>query len=125
MTDSVTPAASTRGRPTLPGFAGLVRLGKALMLPIAVLPAAGLLARLGQPDLLGRIHTPVIGPFFSAMSAAASWWRRMICTVIFSASGTSFTAGAILSVYAATAGMAVRPDAGLGSDWTDADGANV
>lgn len=29
----------------------LQRLGKALMLPIAVLPAAGLLLRLGQPDL--------------------------------------------------------------------------
>ena len=31
---------------------GLVQLGKALMLPIAVLPVAGLLLRLGQPDLL-------------------------------------------------------------------------
>lgn len=31
---------------------GLVKLGKALMLPIAVLPVAGLLLRLGQPDLL-------------------------------------------------------------------------
>ncbi|MBY6269971.1 PTS transporter subunit EIIC, partial [Parageobacillus thermoglucosidasius] len=30
----------------------LQRLGKAFMLPIAVLPAAGLLLRLGQPDLL-------------------------------------------------------------------------
>ena len=30
----------------------LVKLGKALMLPIAVLPIAGLLLRLGQPDLL-------------------------------------------------------------------------
>ncbi|WP_445612608.1 N-acetylglucosamine-specific PTS transporter subunit IIBC [Geobacillus sp. YF-1] len=30
----------------------LQRLGKALMLPIAVLPAAGLLLRLGKPDLL-------------------------------------------------------------------------
>ncbi|TCS83264.1 N-acetylglucosamine-specific PTS transporter subunit IIBC [Tepidibacillus fermentans] len=30
----------------------LQRIGKALMLPIAVLPAAGLLLRLGQPDLL-------------------------------------------------------------------------
>lgn len=29
----------------------LQRLGKALMLPIAVLPAAGLLLRLGQSDL--------------------------------------------------------------------------
>ena len=31
---------------------GLVNLGKALMLPIAVLPVAGLILRLGQPDLL-------------------------------------------------------------------------
>jgi N-acetylglucosamine PTS system EIICBA or EIICB component len=35
------------------GFAGLQQLGRALMLPIAVLPIAGLLLRLGQPDLLG------------------------------------------------------------------------
>jgi PTS system N-acetylglucosamine-specific IIC component len=52
------------------GFAQLQRLGKSLMLPIAVLPAAGILLRLGQPDLLGRIESPVIGPFFKAMSAA-------------------------------------------------------
>jgi PTS system N-acetylglucosamine-specific IIC component len=32
---------------------GFQRLGRALMLPIAVLPVAGLLLRLGQPDLLG------------------------------------------------------------------------
>ena len=54
----------------VPGFAQLQRLGKSLMLPIAVLPAAGILLRLGQPDLLGRIESPVIGPFFKAMSAA-------------------------------------------------------
>ncbi|MCO4789162.1 PTS N-acetylmuramic acid transporter subunit IIBC, partial [Vibrio cholerae] len=29
------------------------KLGKALMLPIATLPVAALLLRLGQPDLLG------------------------------------------------------------------------
>jgi PTS system N-acetylglucosamine-specific IIC component len=33
-------------------FQGLQQLGRALMLPIAVLPIAGLLLRLGQPDLL-------------------------------------------------------------------------
>jgi N-acetylglucosamine PTS system EIICBA or EIICB component len=33
-------------------FAQAQRLGRALMLPIAVLPVAGLLLRLGQPDLL-------------------------------------------------------------------------
>src|SRR3954465_10842036 len=54
----------------IPGFAQLQRLGKSLMLPIAVLPAAGILLRLGQPDLLGKITVPVIGPFFQAMSAA-------------------------------------------------------
>ena len=32
---------------------GLQHLGRALMLPIAVLPVAGMLLRLGQPDLLG------------------------------------------------------------------------
>jgi PTS system N-acetylglucosamine-specific IIC component len=54
----------------IPGFAQLQRLGKSLMLPIAVLPAAGILLRLGQDDLLGKIDTPVVGPFFDAMSAA-------------------------------------------------------
>jgi N-acetylglucosamine PTS system EIICBA or EIICB component len=54
----------------IPGFAQLQRLGKSLMLPIAVLPAAGILLRLGQDDLLGKIKAPVIGPFFGAMSAA-------------------------------------------------------
>jgi PTS system N-acetylglucosamine-specific IIC component len=33
-------------------FAGLQQLGRAMMLPIAVLPIAGLLLRVGQPDLL-------------------------------------------------------------------------
>ena len=34
-------------------FATLQQLGRALMLPVAVLPFAGLVLRLGQPDLLG------------------------------------------------------------------------
>ncbi|WP_338595574.1 PTS transporter subunit EIIC [Saccharopolyspora sp. SCSIO 74807] len=37
------------------GFALLQRLGRSLMLPIAVLPAAALLQRLGQEDLLGSV----------------------------------------------------------------------
>ena len=44
-------------------FAGVQRLGRSLMLPIAVLPAAGILLRLGQDDLLGR---------FSSMNSAAA-----------------------------------------------------
>lgn len=44
-------------------LAGLQRFGRSLMLPIAVLPAAGILLRLGQDDLLGR---------FSPLETAAS-----------------------------------------------------
>jgi N-acetylglucosamine PTS system EIICBA or EIICB component len=71
MSDTTKPqGAQAKSGFRIPGFAQLQRLGKSLMLPIAVLPAAGILLRLGQPDLLGRIKAPVIGPFFQAMSAA-------------------------------------------------------
>lgn len=36
-----------------PGLAGLQKFGRSLMLPIAALPVAALMLRLGQPDLLG------------------------------------------------------------------------
>ncbi|MUL65595.1 PTS glucose transporter subunit IIBC [Mycobacterium sp. CBMA 234] len=65
-----TTGAQEKSDIRIPGFAQLQRLGKSLMLPIAVLPAAGILLRLGQDDLLGKIKAPVIGPFFHAMSAA-------------------------------------------------------
>ena len=71
MTDATKASgAQAKSGMNIPGFAQLQRLGKSLMLPIAVLPAAGILLRLGQDDLLGRIKAPVIGPFFQAMSAA-------------------------------------------------------
>jgi PTS system N-acetylglucosamine-specific IIC component len=56
-------------------FSGLQQLGRALMLPIAVLPIAGLLFRLGQPDLLG----------WAAMAAAGN--------AIFSNLGLLFAVG--------------------------------
>jgi PTS system N-acetylglucosamine-specific IIC component len=56
-------------------FGGLQQLGRALMLPIAVLPIAGLLLRLGQPDLLG----------WAAMAAAGN--------AIFSNLGLLFAVG--------------------------------
>lgn len=42
-------------------IASLQALGRALMLPIAVLPAAGLLLRLGQPDLLNIAFVAAAG----------------------------------------------------------------
>jgi len=56
-------------------FSGLQQLGRALMLPIAVLPIAGLLLRLGQPDLLN----------WTAMAAAGN--------AIFSNLGLLFAVG--------------------------------
>jgi len=42
-------------------FAGVQTIGRALMLPIAVLPVAGLLLRLGQPDLLNLAPVAAAG----------------------------------------------------------------
>mgnify|MGYP000057630085 CR=1 FL=1 len=36
-------------------FSSIQALGRALMLPIAMLPVAGLLLRFGQPDLLNIV----------------------------------------------------------------------
>ena len=47
--DGLPPMAATKN----PVMAVLQRIGRSLMMPIAVLPAAGLLLRFGQPDLLG------------------------------------------------------------------------
>ena len=43
-------APSRRGQ----AFSVLQKIGRSLMLPIAVLPAAAILLRLGQADLLGE-----------------------------------------------------------------------
>lgn len=45
--------AISAGRRGLPGLASVQKFGRSLMLPIASLPVAALLLRLGQPDLLG------------------------------------------------------------------------
>ncbi|MFE5854547.1 PTS transporter subunit EIIC [Streptomyces sp. NPDC056500] len=48
-------AAATRSQPSWGSklFQGLQKMGRSLQLPIAVLPAAGILNRLGQPDVFG------------------------------------------------------------------------
>ncbi|WP_214408651.1 PTS transporter subunit EIIC [Sphaerisporangium fuscum] len=52
----VPPAPSPQSRI----MAVLSRIGRSLMLPIAALPAAGLLMRLGQDDLLGRTQNATL-----------------------------------------------------------------
>ncbi|MDF5751365.1 PTS transporter subunit EIIC [Spongiactinospora sp. TRM90649] len=53
-----------------PVFGVLQRIGRSLMLPIAVLPAAGLLLRFGQDDLLGRTDNAVLDRVAAVCAAA-------------------------------------------------------
>ncbi len=59
------------------------QLGRALMLPIAVLPVAALLLRLGQPDLIGLV--PLLAPIGPPIAAAGN--------AIFSNLGVLFAIG--------------------------------
>ncbi|MEV6010401.1 PTS transporter subunit EIIC [Streptomyces sp. NPDC051976] len=50
--ETASPAAPRKSRGSIL-FQGLQKMGRSLQLPIAVLPAAGILNRLGQPDVFG------------------------------------------------------------------------
>jgi N-acetylglucosamine PTS system EIICBA or EIICB component len=54
MSASIVEGLPATPTPHSTAFAILQRIGRSLMLPITVLPAAALLLRLGQPDLLGK-----------------------------------------------------------------------
>ncbi|GAU68002.1 putative phosphotransferase system enzyme IIC component [Streptomyces sp. NBRC 110611] len=53
-------------------FQGLQKMGRSLQLPIAVLPAAGILNRLGQPDVFGTegLGWNAVGAVFAAAGGA-------------------------------------------------------
>jgi len=51
---TATTVDAPREKRGIPGLAQLQRIGRSLMMPIASLPAAALLLRLGQPDMLGK-----------------------------------------------------------------------
>ena len=72
----------------IPGFAQLQRVGRSLMLPIASLPAAALLLRLGQSDMLGADGAAGTFPWlqpvadvFAAEIGRASCRERVSCCV--------------------------------------------
>lgn len=54
MTTATADAPASTEKRGFPGLAQLQRIGRSLMLPIASLPAAALLLRLGQDDMLGK-----------------------------------------------------------------------
>lgn len=102
------------------GLSGLQPLGRALMLPIAVLPVAGLLLRLGQPDLLNIAFVSAAGQaVFSnlgllfAVGVAVGLARDNN-----GAAGLAGVVGYLIAVEAGKVLMAAPPEvlAGLGAD---------
>src|SRR5690625_7272221 len=70
-------AAATTGKKPFPGLAQAQRLGRSLMMPIAVLPAAALLARLGDNDMLGGAPETGADPAGLAQFSAMEWLQPM------------------------------------------------
>ena len=105
---SGTPAGGTAdasgavGR-SRPGLGVLQRLGRSLMLPIAALPVAALLLRLGQPDMLGAGG--------SGLALGARWsWLEPVADVLAAAGGSLFTHIGLLFAVGVAIGFARKAD---------------
>lgn len=81
------------------GFAALQRMGRSLMLPIATLPAAGLLLRLGQADVLGD----------KGLSQHISWMQP-VADVLAAAGGAVFTNLPLIFAVGVAVGFAKKSD---------------
>ncbi|WP_017596815.1 PTS transporter subunit EIIC, partial [Nocardiopsis lucentensis] len=103
MSPDQSPATTERSTPqrSSSSLAVLQRLGRSMMMPIAVLPAAALLLRLGQPDLLGA-------------DGVASWpgmsWMETVAGVIGQAGNALFEAMPLLFAVGVAIGFAKRAD---------------
>ncbi|WP_448061472.1 PTS transporter subunit EIIC [Cellulomonas hominis] len=83
----------------IPGLAQLQRIGRSLMLPIASLPAAALLLRLGQPDMLGA----------EGLARHASWVQP-VADVVGSAGNALFAQLPMLFALGVAVGYARKSD---------------
>lgn len=85
------------------GFGVLQRLGRSLMLPIAALPIAAILLRLGQPDMLGAGD--------SGLALASRWpWLEPVASVLAAAGGVLFTNLGLLFAVGVAVGFARKAD---------------
>ncbi|MGN6131020.1 MAG: PTS transporter subunit EIIC [Nocardioidaceae bacterium] len=102
MSDSaggLRPAASA----SRPALGVLQRLGRSLMLPIAALPVAAVLLRLGQPDMLGAGDT--------GLALARHWpWLEPVAAVLAAAGGTLFANLGLIFAVGVAIGFARRSD---------------
>jgi N-acetylglucosamine PTS system EIICBA or EIICB component len=106
-----------------PALGFLQQLGRALMLPIAVLPVAGLLLRMGQPDLLDIAWVEAAGDaIFSnlgllfAVGVAVGFAREN-----HGAAGLAAVVGFLVTTHGAQVALSVPPDvvAGLSGKMRD------
>src|SRR4051812_2587714 len=97
---------------TQTSFAGLQRLGRALMLPIAVMPLAALLLRLGQPDLLNIPFMAAAGDAVFAHPGLlfAGGGAGGLAKETHGAAGLAGAVGFFVTTKAAVAVAAVPPD---------------
>lgn len=97
------PASPPAGADSRPGLGALQRLGRSLMLPIAALPVAALLLRLGQPDMLGAGD--------KGLALGARWpVLEPVADVLAAAGGTLFSHLGLLFAVGVAVGFARRSD---------------
>lgn len=99
----MTTVAETKQKRGFPGLAQLQRVGRSLMLPIASLPAAALLLRLGQPDMLGADGVAGTLP-----------WMQPVADVLGAAGNALFSNLAMIFALGVAIGYARKADGSTG-----------
>ena len=99
MTTATADAPASTEKRGFPGLAQLQRIGRSLMLPIASLPAAALLLRLGQDDMLGK----------DGLGASVEWMLP-VASVLAAAGDALFANLAMLFAVGVAVGYARKSD---------------
>ena len=100
MTADSATAPTTDSSRGIPGLPQLQRIGRSLMLPIAALPAAALLLRLGQPDMLGE----------HGLADVLGRWLEPVADVMGAAGGALFANLPVLFAVGVAIGFARKAD---------------
>jgi len=97
-------------------FAWLQRLGRSLMLPIATLPAAGILNRFGQSDMLGAVVRDDTGAVIdrTGLVSVLGDWLDPVARVLAAAGGAVFDNLPIIFAVGVAVGMARKADGSTG-----------
>ncbi|HEV2639753.1 MAG TPA: PTS transporter subunit EIIC [Actinocrinis sp.] len=116
---SADPPGADAGRRASWGrvLAVLQRIGRSLMLPIATLPAAALLTRFGQPDMLGGWDFAAGAPLpgINGLHLATHWhWLQHVADVLSAAGGVLFANLPFIFTVGVAVGFAKKADGSTG-----------